>query len=1281
MADHVPTSNNYRCLDTFASGILELLTYDGVSSSGSVVPSTEPDCLKMTSDDGTAAEVEIELPVGEKFTFSATFLTEALPADLESLDTTRFFIGAYNSGGKCIGIVLSEQGVALVDTPGTSAVPIPGTNIIQQCLGKTTRLTLIVDESGMANLLYEIEDVGSGVLFVAAAPGTPAGFGNGTLVEVLGTAEAPLEVDLDIVQCDCHRVVLPFALELPVAVPGPDRTSLLGEPIICDASQSYGYRDQPELVDENLGYEWSLVLAPDGSRFKIYDYNGTAVDDEDTDPFTNIFSALPGSSLFSLQNAPLLKPGDTLVLTRVVNGVSQNYAYTISSERWQLSATGWERDPAVWDDDEVVVEKDSIPVSWTSVAWAVYHTATFLHDRTSKLTYAIPDVSGLFELQLVVNTSWPTYSSPATVLVNVTATASALGVVPDVSYIWNYLTNFWDLLEDREKVSTIWSGFAQSAANLLLTAWQIDYNKSLKDIQRTFQRRWLPYSFLLPDQSASINIVRGPLVSMGTSTEPWAVVGKTLDLIIDGGPLIHIVFSGGASLTSLQVVEQINTALLAAGYLAMASVLVTASGQLLPQLVHTGLIQSVVSDPATSAAVVLGWVRAHPNTDLASTDYNVQNEVWGNGYIEAWDEKQLSPDPSVPPVQLGRYVGKLQYFDTGTRLAENLPEVAPVGTLVGFEVGSRRVYQGTTLIGEDFYGSPHGWRYFAALCTGYERTTGPTAYFMQTTYELPPFATGQWFLPSTVVSQSVDFQAAGVLRDDLAVFSVRDLSTGNAIDIHCAVLFAYGKKLAFDPRPLLIKWNGYPDNFETTFVGVLRTQEVPVDDLVVSIPRLQVEVADSTDALEEGKDYAVKKVVQNGAEVNAIVFRPGTFTPQDPPSAQYWAEQTHLDNSPAIEANFGHLVPPLSERSYVDWKKDFSNLDYLSAVQGLWYAYWGGPSVYRMRVGVQILLGLPFAEEAGTVVEVNDAFSAKEGRLLIQDKNGTIVRSYFYPHAVGPSSFKVGDTVERFAPLCGGVEILDWVNSPSWGKGFASSASVSSLQRYFKFVLRGNADAFDPLHILFAADFIKHIKPHYTDVVTVLQKAFTSNIDVEDVMTMKVGMKIVQSTDPLVRGALRWDDYDGAGRIRHHFDEDPIQFVWDHAGLSPRQQVTVLSSDDSVTTEELADLQAISGSSGDITIRALPGTGTLTRVVVLVRNPVRGPGADDYGTVDLSAGSGIATGVELSASEGDGTYVALDLGDLEVACSGQDFVATFHATGFTWSQATSGNIEFYFYIS
>lgn len=1291
----VPTSNDWRCLYAPLGSVTDVLGCDEVTTSGDVtIADPTPDypesvaSIQLQSDDGVPAELEIELPVGQKFTCQLEFDLRAVPATLGDLQNNRIFIGMYNTSGKCAGIVLSQEGVSVVDTPGTSAEVFPDTSYFAD-LNTYYKLRLVVDAGGMLTIWIE-HDSSAWVLLTTIAPDTPEGFSNGLIIDVVGQVATPTILNVLGLYADCYRALV--LVEPPIAVIGPDQSVSLGTVIPCDATGSV---ISAAVTD---GYFWSLVLAPDGSRFKIAGYGGHPVDNGSGTGQTSIFSCRDGEAAFSAENAPLLKPGDTLIIYR--DGAT--YAYTVSDMRWMMGADGWVRDLAHgWDDDEIVLwrpvplsvwdvrppethSENVIPLSWDLLNWEVCHSATFFHNPTAEQTYAVPDVQGLYEIQLILWNSTYLYSSPVTMLVNVTTTMVALGVVPDVSFIWSYLSNFWDLLEDKEKVATIWSGFAQAAANILLTAWQIDYNKSLKDIQPTFQRKWLPYVPVLEDSSESIRVRRGPLYSIASGTGPWLVGGMSMNLIVDGGPVVRVTFTdgGGVGLSTAEVVRQINLALQSAGYPLLASGY-SPLGQTyqLPQLVHPdgGLIQVLPDEEAGSqglAQVVLGWYRKTLLDEEPAT-YYAQNEVYGAASVE-WEYDTFHQR---------YYPGKLWFGGDGKIYPPIVESDYTTGDLFTFA---------TCGIEEPFYTpdfDQDGF-WFAATFAGFgpalDVSLSEKHYILQQGDALPLASEGQYQFPSLVVSDAVDFSEAGVVKDDLARFSVTDIATGVAVDIYCSVQGVYGKQLGFDPRPLLIKWNGNRAGFSTVFTGVKRTQYLRVDDLVVSVPRLQADIKDPVDILEEGKHYDVKEIdpytsailpVSGAAKIKAIVFRPGTFTPLDPPADKYWAEDTHLDNGPAIDANFGSMVPPLSSKSYKEWQEELPNLNYLAAVQGLWYAYWGGPSVYRMRVGAQILLGLPFAEEEGVVVEVNDQFSAKEGRLLIQDKNGGLVRSYFYPRAVGPTSFRVGDSVEKFAPLCGGVEILDWVSSPNWGGAYVSNNTISSLQKYFTFMLRGNVDAFDPLHIMFAVEFIKNIKPHYTKVLTVLQKVIQMEvIDVVSVVKSKIKMKIVQSTDPQVRGALRWDDFDGAGNIRHWFDEDPIQFIWDHDGLSPRMQIGVISSAFDTGAQNLAQFQAAGAvDEYTTTLWTMPSSGTLVQVIVVVDTPLAGTGFTGATLAIQKAGGVEGSICTVNLMNSAGTYMGAFVAPA-LACDSSGVTGTFNVTGGVFGNTTAGEVTIYFVV-
>ena len=50
------------------------------------------------------------------------------------------------------------------------------------------------------------------------------------------------------------------------------------------------------------------------------------------------------------------------------------------------------------------------------------------------------------------------------------------------------------LVEDKERFEVFWSSTIQIVASELLKLWQIDYNKSIQDVQEVFQRRWANYT-------------------------------------------------------------------------------------------------------------------------------------------------------------------------------------------------------------------------------------------------------------------------------------------------------------------------------------------------------------------------------------------------------------------------------------------------------------------------------------------------------------------------------------------------------------------------------------------------------------------------------------------------------------------------------------------------------------------------------------------------------------------------------------------------------------------
>jgi hypothetical protein len=117
-----------------------------------------------------------------------------------------------------------------------------------------------------------------------------------------------------------------------------------------------------------------------------------------------------------------------------------------------------------------------------------------LEDDDSIVTFA-PDVTGPYSIELIVSDgSLDSDPALATIDVRIILVPYHKGLVPDASFIWNYLSDFWTKVDGKQKLEVFWSSAIQIAAAEILKLYQFDYNKSIQDIQEVFQRRWLSYS-------------------------------------------------------------------------------------------------------------------------------------------------------------------------------------------------------------------------------------------------------------------------------------------------------------------------------------------------------------------------------------------------------------------------------------------------------------------------------------------------------------------------------------------------------------------------------------------------------------------------------------------------------------------------------------------------------------------------------------------------------------------------------------------------------------------
>jgi hypothetical protein len=247
-------------------------------------------------------------------------------------------------------------------------------------------------------------------------------------------------------------------------------------------------------------------------------------------------------------------------------------------------------------------------------------------------------------------------------------------------------------------------------------------------------------------------------------------------------------------------------------------------------------------------------------------------------------------------------------------------------------------------------------------------------------------------------------------------------------------------------------------------------------------------------------------------------FSPKLFSPTSPAPKRLWAEVSFFDNHETVEKNFGVFVG--LRRS--DLESISSTVNYRHAVAGLMYAYTRGSSLDRMRLGAHILLGLPFSESRGIIRSIDPDYrrnvdgETTHGRILIEDLSpsgealGTM-RIYVYPidplsalsgiemHPVEGRPYRVGDVVERFSPLCKGVEVHDYLAEP-----LQHQLDVAHLQQFHSVRMRVNDNVCTFKEIELVSGFLRKITPSYIAFVLQSLTECADTIEVREALFIRL---------------------------------------------------------------------------------------------------------------------------------------------------------------------------------
>jgi hypothetical protein len=1085
------------CLDS-CGPMAAIFTHPEVTQVGDVTQfDTDPVTFDLFIRSGgtyptSNARILIDVPIPQAFTYEATLFLQEIPKNFGSLLTNHIFIGGFDAQGNSAGLFISEIGLLytgavhhnmdsiVVDSP-LQALP-DSAALIEKNAYYVVRIVTSFD-TGTTYIYWTKKDdillYGHQLRYVLpaikseTAAVVPA---DSTLISVRGTAAEPSLLAFD-TMCLGTGLIIPNIA--PRANAGVDQAVRTCAIVQLDGSASF----DPEGSD--ITYRWRLVDAPPTSQYIASSLDGLTYPELVPTGFTDKFYS---ADLAQFDADETIVAGDVLI--------TDGEAYNISSTG--IDGNGF----------YVQITSPILPDSFSGVAFSLLRQRGISGPTTVKPTF-LPDKTGLFKFDLTVYDG-ALYSEPAVVIVNVTESVIPRGLTPDCRFLWGYLSDFWKLVEDKERIEVFWSGLAQVAAAELLNLWQLEYSKSLRDVQRTWQRRWLRYDTFMEEdplriEQSTMRAVYGGVTSVAITDA--GIPAGSLDILI-----------GDQSYSIALEVASMGSALLVAAELAT---------QLTRRL---SFIDRRIKVQVIDGASV--FVR-----------------------IDAPYYFKVKDSTSVACFT----VGAENTYPQGNGLFINSRTYRVDKSLIGLDVK-----EGDFLVlGDNAY----------RIARVVSDTLDPYTYQRVTTIdEMPTESPLTWSISGQLTSKTLDFWNGFVCTNDIVLIDVVNTSTGEITLFKTRALGASSaskKILGLDTTA----FGSYllDSNYGVYLRGVIRRKYLPVDSLVVDVPYLQEKIRSTNDEeiLRRNVDYFLERF-RNGPCIRFITGTPDVWQGEEPPY-RLWAETTYLDNRPMIEANFG--IP--AGFTLDNYRQLSNNVDYLSAVRGLWFAYFNGPTVFNLRAGVQILLGLPFAEEEGIIEEIRNDFSSTSGRILVRDKKTReIVRSYSYPAVleleVNPDTNKpyaIGDTVKQFAPIVKGTEVLDYVNTPRWIEGYLAQGSMFEPEKFFKFLVRVDAAAFNLPALLFAQQFVKRIKPTYTNALFVVQsKIRGTEVSVSDDVAYRA--KLTMFAGPFFGAdgqAQMWDQpRPGGGGYWNHYDQanpnapfvnptSPIDWGFGDAELSPEE--------------------------------------------------------------------------------------------------------------------------------
>ena len=1135
--------------------------------------------LGITQAAGVASTtLQLDRLVPDSYTFEVEMcLTDDTPDTWNDL-ANRMFVGVQNRYGYSAGFILTRQGIyTAVNADDTSPQMLRGSKAyLYDLQGAPQRVVLRVIVNSVTSRMAVYVGVASdtyarnygswwqhpNLALLANTPALIAGDApDGLYVSLTAPSAAYATLHNKGATTGASSMLLLYALRLStqLLIPVIPPTAAVNAPRQLQVHRAtvLDGRGSTDQYGGALSYEWTIERAPDGSTAQLQGAKPATASTVLTGPATARDFFVQTRAKSGVGNAY------TLSLVQVGNNAPLAVSYTDTLLRVQLHTDGF---------GVVTTTAEELVNALNAVGAYAYNTAVAAQFEATLALYGngtgivlpgdyvfaggtgspesapvfVPDMAGTYVLSLRVRNATQ-QSNKVLATVVATETDELFGYRPDTDYIFKYLPDFWQMVTNKEQISSVWSAVAQIISAEMVQAWQNDYSKSIRDIGRKYQRRWLSYSTEITAPVAAAVLIpqleAGAPGDVATLAVPTVgMVGYTVSTVTVPGMLV------GQTLSR-----------------AVPKVLYRATG-LRPQVAR-------ISDVSVDACV--GKVTSATNTypvfellasgttgTLVGSDLDTYWAFSGPGFqpvaVEASDVMLRVSAPGVPSKLLDvgafynntalvlasaalvfpretnnvtwellrkRYTGRISYvpyivFPANAILTTlDLQQGDLVRLLVQDPYGSGVLTAYVPIIAFDDTAVFVDWNSLLQLMTAAAIGGGSSDVWTlarlgdvactvdafirtqrtETVTDLLsiPALSGNTIAPE--YRESMDYTVTNG-RVEMTPFVVSAMATIHGADKHVTLAGAtywYGLDGVID----YAVWQ----SSGATVVRVETGVNAGYYDLT-GVPTAGVVATAGTFGVDE----------------QAIVSLP-RFTARNVPPARLWAEVSYFDNWEAIEGSFGTYVG--LPKSMVE--ATGSGVDYLSVVRALCFAYTNGATAHNVSLVAEALMGVAYAEHRCQITSIIEPVDGNTpGWVIARDEFGRDVahkypfgavlannpttgrqlrafRLVTKPHALTAAETLIyADAVlPAYSRIFDAVKVYDYVSQPELCAGLG-------LQKYHTFVvdvpldITRNTGMFPIL-----TTYLREVKPAHTNFVLFGTLPLVDELVVEDLLTVGVQLR------------------------------------------------------------------------------------------------------------------------------------------------------------------------------